>query len=98
MAFILRHEVSPENNVTYTRFVLSFKPLKEEQHQVRVEVVETKLNVFLTRDCQLLVCLKKSPPKQHHFRYAKRIRFIDTNITDYFHVALMKRVEYMKVR
>ena len=97
--FIKRDQVLAGRDITYATFVLDYRPLKSEPHQVRITVGGDRLsyphdagspaaNVIETK---ILVnsTISDAP---------KGARFMSANLKDYFLATPMGRAEYMRVK
>ena len=96
--FIHKHEVPAGRDVTYASFVCDYRPLKREQHRVRIVVGGDKSSypsdaASPATDLLETKVIIKSVISDAH----KGARFLSADLKDYFLATPMNRSEYMKI-
>ena len=96
---IHQSEVPPSVDVTYATFVLDSKPLKTEQHQVRVVAGGNRLKCLFDTGSQATSMLETKLLINSTISDDKKgARFMGADIKDYFLASPLKKPEYMKVK
>ena len=97
--FIHQSKVLPGVDVTYATFVMDFKPLKTEQHRVRVVVGSNRLKCLFDTGSPATSMLETKLLVNSTISDAKKgARFMGADIKDYFLASPMKKTEYIKVK
>ena len=97
--FIYKHQVPPENKVTYASYVCDYRPLKEEPYRVRITVGGDKLDYNDDAGSPAANLLETKIIINSTISDARRgARFMCADIKDHFLATPMKNPEYMKVK
>ena len=97
--FIHQNELPPKADVTYATFVIDFKPLKIEQHRVRVVMGGDRLKCLIDNGSPATSMLETKLLINSTISDASRgARFMKADIKDYFLESPIKKPKYMKVK
>ena len=97
--FITQQEVPRGRDVTYATFVLDYRPLKTEPHQVRITVGGDRLTYAADAGSPAANMLETKILINNVISDAsKGARFMSADLKDHFLATPMEGVEYMKVQ
>jgi hypothetical protein len=96
IAFIHRHEVPKNKNVTYGNFICDYRPLKSEAYRVRLTVGGDKLPYAGSPAASLLET--KLIIKSTISDSAKGANFLCADLKDHFLASPTKNPEFMRIK